>query len=330
MKKFNNKILNGDSIELFKEIPDNSIDITFADPPFNLKKKYNGYKDSLEFEEYLEWCELWIKEMVRVTKPTGSIFIHNIPKWLTYYSSILNKYATFRHWISWDAPSSPMGKSLQPSHYGILYYVKDIEQTKFYELRYPHKRCRKCGYLLKDYGGKKDMLHPFGPLLSDVWTDIHRIKHNKYRDEHPCQLPIHLLERIILMSTDDSDIVLDPFMGTGTTAIAAKRLGRNYIGLELDNKYVSIANDKLKYERSNSKLGEYWVSFFLKDIISLRNIDWEGLSEYYLLPQNNRAIDHTKIEFIDKKKIIKHFDLVINGNGKTKQDPMQLEFCNCP
>ncbi|NCS87478.1 MAG: restriction endonuclease [Ignavibacteria bacterium CG2_30_36_16] len=330
MKNNSNKILNGDATELFKEIPDNSIDITFADPPFNLKKKYNGYKDSLEFEEYLEWCELWIKEMVRVTKPTGSIFIHNIPKWLTYYSSILNKYATFRHWISWDAPSSPMGKSLQPSHYGILYYVKDIKHTKFYELRYPHKRCRKCGYLLKDYGGKKQGLHPFGPLLSDVWTDIHRIKHNKYRDEHPCQLPIHLLERIILMSTDNSDIVLDPFMGTGTTAIASKRLGRNYIGFELDNKYVSIANDKLKYEQSNSKLGEFWVSFFLKDIISLRNVDWECLSEYYLLPQNNRAIDHTKIEFIDKKKIIKHFDLVINGNGKIKQDSMQQEFCNCP
>lgn len=330
MKKNNNKILNGDATELFKKIPDNSIDVTFADPPFNLKKKYNGYKDSLEFEEYLKWCEIWIQEMVRVTKPSGSIFIHNIPKWLTYYSSILNKYATFRHWISWDAPSSPMGKSLQPSHYGILYYVKDIKQTKFYELRYPHKRCRKCGYLLKDYGGKKQGLHPFGPLLSDVWTDIHRIKHNKYRDEHPCQLPIHLLERIILMSTDESDIVFDPFMGTGTTAIAAKRLGRNYIGFELDDKYVSIANDKLKYEQSNSKLGEFWVSFFLKDIITLRDVDWEGLSEYYLLPQNNRAIDHTKIEFIDKKKIIKHFDLVINGNGKLKQDSMQLEFCNCP
>lgn len=329
MKNYINKILIGDALELFKAIPDNTIDITFADPPFNLKKKYNGYKDSLEFEEYLNWCDLWIKEMVRVTKSTGSIFIHNIPKWLTYYSSILNKYATFRHWISWDAPSSPMGKSLQPSHYGILYYVKDIKQTKFYELRYPHKRCRKCGYLLKDYGGKKQGLHPFGPLLSDVWTDIHRIKHNKYRDEHPCQLPIHLLERIILMSTDESDIVLDPFMGTGTTAIAAKRLGRSYIGFELDKKYVSIANDKLKYEKSNSKLGEYWVSFFLKDIITLRDVDWEGLSEYYLLPQNNSAIDHTKIEFIDKKKIIKHFDFVANENEKLKQDSLQLEFCNC-
>lgn len=330
MKRFINKIINGDAIELLKQIPDNSIDVTFADPPFNLKKKYNGYKDSLEFEEYLKWCELWIKEMVRVTKPTGSIFIHNIPKWLTYYSSILNKYATFRHWISWDAPSSPMGKSLQPSHYGILYYVKDIKQAKFYELRYPHKRCRKCGYLIKDYGGKKEGLHPFGPLLSDVWTDIHRIKHNKYRDEHPCQLPIHLLERIILMSTDESDVVLDPFMGTGTTAIASKRLGRKFIGFELDEKYAVIANNKLKYEQPNSKLGEYWISFFLKDIVSLRDIDWEGLSKYYLLPQNNREIDHTQIKFIDNKKILNQFEFVINENEKIKQDSMQLEFCNFP
>jgi hypothetical protein len=102
-----------------------------------------------------------------------------------------------------------------------------------------------------------------------------------------------------------------------------------HIGFELDKKYVTIANNKLKYEQPNSKLGEYWVSFFLKDIVSLRDIDWEGLSKYYLLPQNNREIDHTKIEFIDKKKILKHFDFVINGNVKIKQDSMQFEFCNC-
>jgi len=131
------------------------------------------------------------------------------------------------------------------------------------------------------------------------------------------------------MSTDKSDIVLDPFMGTGTTAIASKRLGRKFIGFEIDNKYVTIAKSKLKYEQPNSKLGEYWVSFFLKDIISLRDIDWDGLSKYYLLPQDNREIDKTQIEFIDKKRILKHFDFVIKGNGKVKQDSMQLEFCNC-
>jgi site-specific DNA-methyltransferase (adenine-specific) len=85
--KFTNKILLGDCLEQFKKIPDNSVDITFADPPFNLNKKYKNNNDKLKLQEYLDWCEQWISEMVRVTKDTGSIFVHNIPKWLTYYST---------------------------------------------------------------------------------------------------------------------------------------------------------------------------------------------------------------------------------------------------
>jgi len=286
---------------LLQEIPDNSIDITFADPPFNLKKKYNSTKDSLELQEYLDWCEEWIITMVRITKPSGSIFVHNIPKWLTYYTAILNKVADFKHWISWDAPTSPMGKSLQPSHYGILYYVKDAKQSKFYEIRYPHKRCRKCGYLQKDYGGKKGLLHPFGPLLSDVWTDIHRVKHNKYRDDHPCQLPIHLLERIILMSTDADDVVLDPFSGTGTTALAAKRLGRNFIGFELDEEYVQISKAKLQQEESTSKIGDVWISSFLDKVITLRDRDWQEISQSYIIPEPIVEIDHCAIIYKNGK-----------------------------
>ena len=294
--KYLNEIIKGDCIELFKAIPDESIDVTFADPPFNLKKKYNSHKDSLIIQDYLYWCEQWITEMVRVTKPTGSIFLHNIPKWLIHYSSILNKIADFKHWICWDAPTMPMGKTLQPSHYGILYYAKDTKKNKFYEIRHPHKRCRKCNYLHKDYGGKKAALHPFGPLVSDVWTDIHRVKHNKYRDDHPCQLPIHLLERIILMSTDQGDIVFDPFSGTGTTAIAAKRLGRNYLGFELDDEYASISITKLTQEPPNCKIGNSWVSYFLNGIVTLRNKDWENISQYYLIPNLTKQIDYAEIK----------------------------------
>jgi site-specific DNA-methyltransferase (adenine-specific) len=290
-----NNITQGNCLDLLKRIPDNSVDVVFADPPFNLKKKYNSHKDSLVIQDYLDWCEQWIAEAVRVVKPTGSIFLHNIPKWLTYYAATLNKLADFRHWIAWDAPTAPMGKSLQPSHYGILFYVKDIKQNKFHEIRHPHKRCRKCGYLHKDYGGKKAGLHPFGPLVSDVWTDIHRVKHNKYRDEHPCQLPIHLLERIILMSTDEGDIVLDPFSGTGTTAISAKRLGRNYIGFELDKQYVEIAKSKLEHESPNSRIGEIWVSYFLNSIVTLRDKDWDKISRHYIVPDQIEQIDYKQI-----------------------------------
>lgn len=317
-----NRVCQGDCLELFRELPEESVDVTFADPPFNLKKEYNSYSDSKEFKDYLAWCENWIYEMVRVTKPSGSIFLHNIPKWLTYYSTFLNKYAYFRHWITWEAPTAPMGKSLQPSHYGILFYTKEKKGSKIFELRHPHKRDRKQGYLLKDYGGKKDSLHPYGPLLSDVWNDIHRIRHNKNRDPHPCQLPIHLLDRIILLTTDENDIILDPFLGTGTTAISAKHLGRNFIGFEIDNEYVNIASKKIRSTKSNFKIGSSWVSFYLNEVQTIRNKDWEELKKYFIIPKTIRQIDFKKIELKDSSLIP---DIDNNSNRKTNQH-FELKF----
>lgn len=281
INKFCNKIIQGDCLSILKKIPDQSVDITFADPPFNLKKKYSQYNDSKEQRDYLNWCNDWISEMVRVTKPTGSIFVHNIPRWLVYYTERLNKIAYFRHWIVWDSGGAPIGKTLLPNHYGILYYTKSLsyKDFKFYDIRYPHPKCRTCNEFLKDYGGKKDQAHKFGPLLSDVWNDIHRIRHKKRRNEHPCQLAIPLLERLILMSTDEGDIVLDPFMGTGTTAVAAKQLGRKYIGIEIDPDYVNIAKNNLQSVRQTKLNNEYFVSIYLGRIRTMRNKDYKDMLE---------------------------------------------------
>ena len=79
-----NKVLVGDCLDVLAQLDDNSVDVSFADPPFNLNKKYKSYKDRRPTSEYLSWCRDWLTELVRVTKPSGSIFIHNIPKWLTY------------------------------------------------------------------------------------------------------------------------------------------------------------------------------------------------------------------------------------------------------
>lgn len=294
MRSFINTILLGDCLSVLPQIPTNSVDVAFADPPFNLKKKYQSYTDQRESSDYIDWCRHWLYELVRVTKPRGSIFVHNIPKWLTYFSGYLNEVADFRHWIAWDELASPVGKSLQVSHYGILYYAKDITQNKFYEIRYPHKRCRKCMYLLKDYGGKKKALHPFGPLVSDVWTDIHRIRHKKDRDPHPCQLPIHLLDRVILMSSDEGDVILDPFIGTGTTAIAAKRLGRNYIGIDIDSDYVDIAKEKLTHTTPTSKIGDVWVSYYRDEIRTLVDKDWQRLLPFFKIPTDIKQIECEK------------------------------------
>jgi site-specific DNA-methyltransferase (adenine-specific) len=267
------RVILGDCLTELAKIPDDSVDVCFADPPFNLDKKYTSYRDQRPEHAYLEWCEAWLLELVRVTKPTGSILVHNIPKWLTYYAAILNEHAVFRHWIAWDAMSAPLGKTLLPAHYGILFYSKQAKGTKFYEIRAPHKRCRECDAFLKDYGGKKDQMHPFGYLVSDVWTDIHRIRHNRRRDEHPCQLPIHLLERLILMTTDEGDTVLDPFLGTGTSAIAAKNLNRHFLGIELDPMYAQIAQGKLDRLTTPTLYSGYPVSMFLGKIQSIRDRD---------------------------------------------------------
>ncbi len=277
-KEIENQIITGDCIEEMKKIPENSVDMVFADPPFNLKKKYNHYEDKKEINDYLTWCYKWLDEMIRILKPSGSLFVHNIPRWLTYYAGYLNKIAYFRHWIAWEAASVPLGKTLLPNHYGILFYTKSIKDFKFFDIRAPHKKCRVCGEYLKDYGGKKAQMHPFGYLLSDVWTDIHRIRHKNRRDEHPCQLPIPLLERLILMTTDEGDIVLDPFIGTGTTAIAAKRIGRLYIGIDIDPLYTKMTENKLKLEEP-TMIGEIYASSYLGTIRTIRDIDYKKIKE---------------------------------------------------
>lgn len=286
----------GDCLEGMSHLPDSCVDMAFADPPFNLRKKYKKHKDRMEMDDYLRWCEEWLREMVRVVKPGGAIFVHNIPKWLTFYAAILNDLAMFKHWIAWDAPTSPMGKSLLPSHYGVLYYIKEGEKAKFRDLRFPHPRCRHCKRLLKDYGGKKDGLHPFGPLVSDVWSDLHRIRHRRDRDDHPCQLPIPLLERLTLMSTDEDDLILDPFMGTGTTAIAAERLGRRHIGFELSPEYATIGRKKVSRVSADSRLGDAWVSFHLRQLVTIRDADWESIESFFIVPKQRRDIDREKIQ----------------------------------
>lgn len=295
IQEFTNKVILGDALEVMRKIPDNSVDVTFADPPFNLGKKYNHYKDKKEVNDYIEWCKLWLKEMVRITKPTGSIFVHNIPRWLTYYASYLNEIAYFRHWIAWNAMGAPLGKTLLPNHYGILWYTKEINGFKFYDIRSQHPRCRKCKVILQDYGGKKDQLHPVGPLISDVWSDIHRIRHKNRRDEHPCQLPVHLLERLLLMTTDEGDIVLDPFIGTGTTAIASKRLGRKYIAIDIDSTYTEITEKKLE-ETVPTKINGCFVSIFLGKPVTIRQKDWEELQKVAKVPKEIKEVEFIPIE----------------------------------
>ena len=93
------------------------------------------------------------------------------------------------------------------------------------------------------------------------------------------------------MSTDEDDIVLDPFVGTGTTVIAAKRLGRRFVGIDVDEKYANITIDKLSKELPNSRLGNAWVSIYLNEIVTIRNKDWNELSQDFIISEDIKDID---------------------------------------
>ncbi len=125
-----------------------------------------------------------------------------------------------------------------------------------------------------------------------------------------------MLDRLILLTTDENDIVLDPFSGTGTTAISAKRLGRRYIGFEIDEKYVEISQQKLKQVKPNFKIGESWVSFYLKDIATIRNNDWQNLETYFDVPNPIKSIDFQKTTL--KKNIVIPSDFEYHNEAKNK------------
>jgi len=113
-----------------------------------------------------------------------------------------------------------------------------------------------------------------------------------------------LIKAIInIIGIKKGDVVLDPFVGTGTTVIAAKRLGRKYIGIDIDKKYVDITSEKLSKERLNSKIGSVWVGFYLDGIATIRDIDWPELEKYSILPENIKDIDFAKIELREQKSL---------------------------
>ncbi len=239
-----NVIHHGDALETLKQYPDASIDLVFADPPYNLDKPYTRYDDEREEQQYISWCNDWLREYIRVLKPTGSLYVLNLPRWSMYHAAFLNRYLYFQNWIVWDALSEPRGK-LMPAHYGLLFYTKSPKGFTFNydavgELDAPYY-CLRASCIRKRKANGIDDKVP----LTDIWWDVHRIKHKRDRDYHPCQLPDALLERIIRLSTNEGDVVLDALVGVGTTAVVAARLNRRYVGIDLDKNYVEITRKKL-------------------------------------------------------------------------------------
>lgn len=252
------KLYQGDCIEVLGETPSSTVDLVFADPPFNLKKSYpSGIDDNVQSSEYLRWMRSWLTQCVRVLSDGGSLFLWNLPRWNMHAATFLDSHLTFRHWISVDIKYTlPISGRLYPSHYSLLYFCKGPRPRVFHPDRLPMPVCPSCLTDLRDYGGYKDKMNPKGVNLPDVWTDIPPVRHAKYkRRKGANELSLKLLDRVIEMASDAGDLVLDPFGGSGTTYVACELKGRRWIGVEIGppddivRRFANIDEDKTYLEK---------------------------------------------------------------------------------
>jgi len=328
---FRNIVIQGDAIEKLKDIPPNSVNTVFIDPPYNLGKSYINYED--ERKDYIEWSLKWLEECFRILKPNGSLFLLNIPKWAHEIAvELVPKYYLVR-WIVWDEPAEPRGK-LIPAHYSLLWFAK-TKNIKTYPLDLSQDSMNYC-LRIKCTKIRRALRINDKIVPRDVRWDIHRVKHKGRRFKyHPVQLPERLLEFIIKLTTEKGDTVLDPMCGTGTTLAVAKKLGRGYIGMDIDPVYVEITNKRLKGEvteileipSNHLKNGEYrltkkWVQIkmgeltrklnrlpTLDEAATYLNVKKESLANIF--PNWSKALKLAKI-IIDNPSLIKGEHLTLD------------------
>ena len=238
------QIIRGDCIQELAKLDAGSVDLVFADPPFNIGYGYDEYHDKKTCCDYLSWSREWINAVVRVLKPRG-----------TFWLAIGDKYAAelkvactsdralqlhCRNWVIWHYTFGVhCTKKFTRSHTHLLYFVKSSKNFTFNAdaIRVPSARQLK-------YNDKR--ANPKGRVPDDTWQFPRVCGTFKERQGfHGCQMPEQVLARIIRACSNEGDLVLDPFAGSGTTPAVAKKLHRRYLGIELSKKYVAGARDRL-------------------------------------------------------------------------------------
>jgi site-specific DNA-methyltransferase (adenine-specific) len=248
--KTKHKIIHGDALEKLKEIPDESIDLVFADPPYGLaKKKGLGWKyskhitleeewDIFTKDEFLKFNVDWIQQCVRVLKHGGSLWVcgsfHNIYQLGFIVQHMTNlKINNSIIWFKSNAQPNITCRMFTESTEHLIWATKNGKKTKW-TFNYEDTK-----NLIED------SINPLGKQTRNVWSIPLTPKSEKLAGVHPTQKPGELLRRIILACTNEGDTVLDPFVGSGTTSVVAKKMGRNSIGIEKEEKYIEIIQKRL-------------------------------------------------------------------------------------
>lgn len=243
----NGMIFQADAKDFLSNLDSEIADIIFLDPPFNLGKKYGSRtknEDMQSEKTYFNFIMQILSESIRILKPGGALFFYHIPQWAIRFASLLNENLVFRHWIAISMKNGfARGKKLYPAHYALLYFTKG-EPKFFNRPKITPPTCRKCGNYIRDYGGYKKYIEN-GINLSDIWEDISPVRHSKYKNRISNELPIEILRRVVEIAGAKDSLLIDPFVGSGTSIVAALEKEMNFIAIDREIEYCRIAAERL-------------------------------------------------------------------------------------
>lgn len=247
----------GDSLSLMQCIDDDPIYLTVTSPPYNIGKEYEV---PLSLDNYIQWCQAWISEIYRITKPDGSFWLNvgylEVPekaKALPIPFLLWDKVPFYLiQEVIWNYGAGVTGKKFfSPRHENLLWYVKNPQN---YTFNLDAVRDKNVKYPNQKKNGKLKC-NPLGKNPTDVWqipkVTTGKNRSSKERTPHPAQFPIALIDRIIKACSNEDEVVLDPFLGSGTSAIVALDNKRKFVGFEIREDYCKIAADRImKYLKS--------------------------------------------------------------------------------
>jgi len=234
-------IVAGDCVELMADGHVPAPDLIFADPPFNIGYKYDVYEDRKAYDEYHQWTQRWMSACLDCLSPTGSLWIAIGDEYAAEVRLIGRHLGLhLRNWVVWHYTFGQATQSkFARSHTHLFYFTKHPRKYTFNDgaIRIPSAR-------QTTYADKR--ANPKGKLPDDVWSfsRVCGTFHERVK-WHPCQMPEKVLERIIKASSNEGDLVLDPFSGSGTTCVVAARLGRHFVGIDLSDDYVRESQKRL-------------------------------------------------------------------------------------
>lgn len=244
-----NIIFNDDCIEGMKKLEDGSVDLIIADPPYNLSKNFGEWDETKKRDIWLPWSKEWINESNRVLKDGGNIFIYGIHHHLCWIQCYLYEIGlTYRRQIIWHYENGfTQYKNTLATHYEPLLWFSKGSGYTYNEIREPYKSKERLKHkIIKN--GKVWTPHPDGRMAGDIWS-FPTLAGRRFKDEkvdHPTQKPLSISERIVKHFSNENELVLIPFAGSGSECVAAKKNKRNFIGFELNQAYVDISNKRLE------------------------------------------------------------------------------------